>query len=481
MKHKLFLLLLFSASSHANLWLESSDLQDKQDLQFLSARGVINLPTSSFPIPWQGIVRELKATTDLNAAEQDAVARLLASYAKNANLEVTASISNETFRLPATPNHSSETAGLKVGKSFSNDYVSARIDADLVSGELAGSYLASQIGNWLVYYSTVEQFWGPGNDTSLIYSDYIKPIPTLGIQRADSKAVDLPVLNWLGSWTAQAQFSRLESNRAVADTMLWSARVAFRPINQLELGFSHVAQWGGEGNDSSLSGFIDMISGEETCADGTTNCPIDSQSRLGNQLAAIDAKFNYNIDDASVSLYAQLVGEDAPVSGIVPADKIFMYGASLFKPLAKGFIKVYVESIDSNLSCSSSNNIQNCLYEHHTYASGYRYKGLPIGSAYDNDSTSHVLGAVYSSPKHVIETKVKWLALNEDDSNRSLVDGFGGHYLTANNTDLTVLEYRHQYLYSAQSEIELVLQSKISGELDDDENTIVKLQYKHNF
>ena len=66
--------------------------------------------------------------------------------------------------------------------------------------------------------------------------------------------------------------AKLESTRVIPDALLWSTRVNFRPVQQLEIALSWSAQWAGKGQPSSASDFIDMIAGDTKCVDGTSNC-----------------------------------------------------------------------------------------------------------------------------------------------------------------------------------------------------------------
>ncbi len=479
MKYLLAFIGLLSLPSYGNLWIDSSNYQNKTDVKYLSDRGVLNLPVTTFPLLWQPIIEQLSSqqSSSLSKAERAAISRLIESYGRVEDWQLEITARSQVPSLPYTSSGVNGRIETKIGKSYSNNVVSGRLEADLVNGELGGSYVALSGLNWLAYAAAKEQFWGPGHDLSLIYGDYGKPLPSIGIQRKNPQAFDLPVLEWLGPWNAKAQFSRMESARAVPDTLLWSARVNFKPWTFFEMGFTHVSQWGGQGYDSSLGGFLDMLSGREVCASGVDDCDIDDKTRLGNQLAGIDAKLNFNLNSLSFSLYSQVVGEDAPVSGIVPADKVWMYGVSTYVPIDAGVIKAYLEYADTNRSCTPGSQVQNCLYEHSTYKSGYRYRGIPVGSQYDNDSSSLVLGLAFNYGLHAIETKLKRLHLNEDDSDRGSNSQYGGHYLTPTKQELTVLEYQHKYRYSDNSSLNFSIQSFLSGELTDTDDNTFSLSY----
>lgn len=481
MKYIVGSLALFSSLVNGDTWLSSSNKMAKNDLQFLSSRSIITTPVTTFPILWETILPQLEKATALTTAEEKAVNRLLNEYQLSNKMQFKARLGSDSYALAAAPDRHQDDASFNVSANYSSDLIKAKIDADLVNGDLSGSYFALQYSGWLFYLSQQEQFWGPGNDSSLIFADYVKPIPAIGLQRFQSQPFDLPLLNLLGSWSFKAQMAKLESNRAVPDAKLWSARFTFKPFRALEIGLSHSAQWGGKGFGNGFGDFFDVISGKEYCPDGTSNCATALKSKFGNQLAGVDFNLQLNLLGMNANLYAQTIGEDAPTSSPLPADKVNMFGISSHFVTDYGLMKFYLETINSNLSCGTDKTVKNCFYEHTVYQNGYRYKGLPIGSQYDNDSTSYVLGFNLANESNFITAKLKHISLNEDSSDINTITGAGGHYLVTDKTNLTLLEYSHQYDWSDSQRVSIELQSKLQGSLPNNDDHIVHIVYQHYF
>ena len=481
MKYLVGSLALFSGFLHADVWLAASNKMAKNDLQFLSSRNIITAPITTFPVAWSTILPELESAKIRTRGEKRAVERLLREYKLSNRMHVSGRLGSDGYALPIAADRQGDDSSLSLSANYSFANIKAKVNADIVNGDFSGSYLAIEQSGWLFYASQQEQFWGPGNDSSLIYSDLAESIPSVGIQRAQATKSELPILNWLGPWSFKAQMAQLESNRTVSDTKFWSTRFNFKPINALEIGLSHVALWGGEGFGNGLNDFFDVISGKDLCIDGSNNCDSALKSKFGNQLAGVDINLQLNFLGLHSNLYAQTIGEDGVTDGLLPADKVTMYGMSSNVVTNFGLLKVFIETTDSNLSCGTNKNIKNCFYEHNDYQSGYRYKNIPIGSQYDNDSTSYVLGITITNGSHFIESKVKRLSLNEDSSDISNATGAGGHYLVAEKTDLTLFEYSHQYDWSDTQRINLELQSKLKGSLPDNDDHIVNISYQHYF
>ena len=481
MKYLVGSLVLMSSFVNADTWLTSSNRMAKNDIQFLASRSVITTPITTFPIVWDTIIPQLRTVKSLTTAEEAAVNRLLNEYKRAKQYQVEAKLASDDVSLPATADRQFENSSLNISKSFESEKIKVKLDADLVNGSLAGSYFALEQSGWLFYLSQQEQFWGPGNDVSLIFSDYAEPAPAIGLQRASSDASDIPILSLLGPWSFKAQMAQLESDRAVPNAKLWSARFNFRPARSLEIGLTHVAQWGGDGFGNSPRDFWDVISGKEYCVTGESTCDHSRMSKFGNQLAGIDFNLQINLLGSNANFYGQTVGEDAPTNGVLPADKVTMFGFSSHSVTEYGLLKMFVEAIDSNLSCGTDKSVKNCFYEHTAYQDGYRYKGIPIGSQYDNDSTSYVVGASLTNKSHYAEVKLKKLTLNEDSSDIQTLTGAGGHYLVREKTDLTIIEYSHQYDWSENQRVKFDLQSKLKGTLPNENDHIIQVLYQHNF
>jgi len=147
--------------------------------------------------------------------------------------------------------------------------------------------------------------------------------------------------------------------------------------------------WGGEGQPSSLSTFIDVITFRGVCIRELDECDDSQITKQGNHLAGFDMKYSFQVLDRPVSLYAQRIGEDA-VSGINITDQATLFGISTYVANTK----VYFETSDTNIACAGDGStITNCYYENGVYSSGYRYRGRAIGSTFDSDAKQITVGA----------------------------------------------------------------------------------------
>ena len=102
----------------------------------------------------------------------------------------------------------------------------------------------------------------------------------------------------------------------------------------------------------------------------------DKKNEPGNQLAGID--FNYSfLKNANATFYSQIIGEDE--SGYLPSRTFYFVGINY------NFGENYNNKINIEFADTGS-KIDNYVYSHGIYRSGYRHKSFPIGSSLDADS-----------------------------------------------------------------------------------------------
>ncbi|HAG40007.1 MAG TPA: capsule assembly Wzi family protein, partial [Pseudoalteromonas sp.] len=284
-----------SASVTAEPWVKPDDYSLRADIQQLADAGVILAPVTTYPLMWKSFIGELESSKLelLSPSLQDALLRVkhryksenssshsvqLSAFAASDPIIATSfgATNTQESELSAAYAYLGDNFAAKVAINYRNDGKQCLVDGkttdDIATNEQAledcndtsfdDSYLAYRLGNWIFRAGAVEQFWGPGVDNSLIMSGNAKPLPALSVTREQSTAFETPWLSWLGQWSFTAQMAKLESTRVIPDALLWSSRVNFRPMQQLEIALSWSAQWAGEGQPSSAGDFIDVITGQ---------------------------------------------------------------------------------------------------------------------------------------------------------------------------------------------------------------------------
>lgn len=423
--------LLFSSMLTAAPWVDASDIYLRADIQALADAGVITVPVNTYPLMWAGIGADLAKVEPekLSPSLVQSFARVNFYYSSaignrgNTSVKVTAGTDAARFqhfgsdyREQGELNISHEYVGERFAFKASG---SANYDATEDQFRLDDSYISMIIDNWIITAGTLEQWWGPGFDSSLHKSNNARPMPSVMLSRNNAAAFETPWLSWFGPWTLTAGFSLFENNRAVANAALWNFRSSIRPIKSVEMGVSWTTQFCGEGQDCGVKSFFKAITGGTECADGSATCDPASNTKIGNQLAGFDIRYADTWFKVPVGLYLERTCEDS--SGSNPwdlADCAYLFGADTRFAFTDQQYKLFFEYTDTVVACGLDPNEFNCFYEHSTYLSGSRYYNRALGSTYDSDAKVYVVGLVGQfSNSRGFTSLLRYAQLNKDGSN----------------------------------------------------------------
>ncbi|MDL0431998.1 capsule assembly Wzi family protein [Marinobacter sp. TBZ242] len=415
----------YSTIATAAPWLEPGDNRARFALQKLADRGHLNRTTSTWPVMMgtvhSGLGRETGSDTraiggplaylkfemdrqgkqgwraeyELGATSEPAVVRgFQAGPRENAETSLNVQWQGESWAF-----------GLKPGLAVNpEDDESLRLD---------GSYLAATAGNWVFGAGTIDRWWGPGWQSSLILSNNARPMPAVWLNRKDASAPESDWLKWVGPWQFTVFAGQLEDERAVPEAKLIGMRLTVRPIEGLDIGFSRAIMFGGKGRSESASTLWDALIGRDNSQDGAENDP-------GNQLGSIDARYGFAIGDQSMGVYAQMMGEDE--AGAFPARKSWLLGTDWTTQVLKGDQQWFLEYTNTLADDFLGDAMPNISFEHFQYRTGFRYHGRNMASVFDGDAEAITLGAHHFLPSGSNFTaKVSYVELNKDGGNRVVI------------------------------------------------------------
>ncbi|GIU18183.1 MULTISPECIES: capsule assembly Wzi family protein [unclassified Shewanella] len=420
MKLKLLsgLLLLSCSSVQAAWWVEPTDLPLRADIQLLSDTGVIVQPITTYPLMWDGIKQDMdKADQNtLSNLQRDAFDRIISAYEhdhRGMSSKIELAGGSDTTRFIGFGQDYRDKAEAAVSAEVTKDWFSGRLAAsyhyDPIDGNstrLDNSFAAVMLGNWIVSAGAQQKYWGPGWDSGLIQTTNARPMPGMTLSRNNSQAFETPWLNWIGPWTFTTSFSQMESDRYVPEAKHWGARGTLRPISKLEVGFSWTMQWGGEGYGNSLGDWWDgLFNG------GMSEGEIKNGQE--NMLAGYDFRWSDTAFGIPYGIYYERIHEDYHNGKNKLINSANMGGVDFL--LSDLNTRVFIEYSDTQVACGVDSNAYNCLYEHGFYQDGYRYYGKSLGSTYDNDATTLVIGGITQlGGGQNISNKFRWLRLNTD-------------------------------------------------------------------
>ena len=410
MPRLLIIALAFAASaSFAGPVAAPGDIGLRHEIQMLADYGAIRGPTTSWPLAWDAILADLEAAQaeDMNlpVAVRSTYVRVLnrakrETARNNARFNARVSASEKPTRIRGFTNAPYEEGELSAGFSWANDHVSLDINAtgayEPLDGKEAradGSRIAVDWGNVTFAASTMDRWWGPGWDGSLILSNNARPIPAFTISRNRTHAFETKWLSWLGPWDLEAIFGQMESDRVIPNAQFFGMRFTFRPFKSLEIALSRSAQWCGDGRPCGLSTFTDLFFGKDNVGDAGTT----PENEPGNQLGGFDLRWSNMWFGQPSAFYLQAIGEDE--AGGLPSRYMGMLGIE-----TSGYIKNrwsyrwYAEIAGTSADWIKS-DLWNGAYNHGIYETGYRYHGRAVGHGLDNDSQVVSTGFVLVSNK----------------------------------------------------------------------------------
>lgn len=389
----------FSNSASASAYVGTQDKQLHYDLQTLVEWGYLDAAVNTFPVPWKGIAEQLDdlSTADMSFRPRQALMRLnhylFLNKQQTSRKFLSLQAASDDVRFRGFDDGTEETGKVTISTEFYAGRWSGQISANYASGgrkNLDNSFIAYQFGDWNLRLGSLDQWWGPGQSSSLIMTNNTRPVKALAFSRSTNTESKSKWLSWLGPWYLTAQLGQLDKNRFVPETKFVMNRFNARPFKGFEFGVSWTAMWGGEGQENGLDTLLEVLTLQSVCsrtdADGT--CDSSLNTKQGNHMAGFDISYTAQIFNRPVSFYAQRVGEDAS-SDINITDNANLFGLSTYWRGAK----IYIETSDTNVSCGGgASTVTNCYYENSTYRTGYRMYGRSMASTFDSDAKQLTIG-----------------------------------------------------------------------------------------
>lgn len=416
-------LLVLSAPAIAGPLALVGDVQLRQDVDLLKAAGLIEGPVDSWPLPWAQIDAGINRALDgreLDPYLKSAVARLdrLGTMASQGTV-VEARLS-ATNNVSVARDFSTLARGKADGSAsveFNSDAVSVKLGAGLRTNQDGKAYnfepsqAVVRLGNWAVYGGYTEQWFGPGHDGALLFSNSARPFPKIGIKRLMPDAIDLPVLRWLGPIRLDLFAGVLNEDRDFRNTVVVGTRLSFAPGKRWEIGLNRAQQLCGQGRPCGFNQIFNSFVGFGNADNSTIG---DTQAFLdqpGNQLAGFDISYTHRFGPVSAKLYAEAEAED--FDNVILEQYMRMVGTSLSGPWgSKGavwtanleYTDTYAASLFNGTPLEKltggETRYPRSAYNNVLYFDGFTYKRLPIGHWTDGDARNLVLAGALTDTRN---------------------------------------------------------------------------------
>ena len=401
--------LSFAQAIQAGPWIAPGDSALRSDIQLLGDAGIIRASLMTWPLSWGDVMNSIDESAGSGSpAEIAALARLRRRAAKEtvigeAQFNAYGSASKNPVQIRSFEDVPREDAEIGIGFKYTGDWFATSLQGQWVSNPDDGddfrfddSYVGLALGNWMLSVSTLDRWWGPGWQSSLILSSNARPVPSIMFERNGTDPFKTKWLKWIGHWDLTVMYGFLEEERVVPNAHLFAMRFEMRPLNGLQIGLSRSGMWCGDGQPCGADAFLDMLfRGDD--GTGTSN---------PNQLGGWDARWSDTLFDQPFALYGQFIGEDE--NGFFPTNWLGQMGGETWGHWDKlGTWRLILEWSDTECNFRLYSNLRGlfgdedknrpgCAYNHNTYETGYRYKGRSIGHSFDSDSSVFTFGGVLS-------------------------------------------------------------------------------------
>lgn len=392
----------------AGPWIETGDRQARNDVQLLKAAGLMPGPVNAWPLPWRQVDLGIRAARQAPRAPhiEAAVRRLEALSARalqSTRVEAELRVTNKEslirdFEDSAREDVDAEVrAEADIGRLTVSLGAGYRDDQDGNDYHFEPSYAALALGEWALYGGYVQHWWGPGEDSALLFSNNARPIPQIGFKKLSPDPIDFPVLRWLGPFKFDAFVGIIAEDRQDFDNPgLVGFRAAFEPARGLEIGINRALQLCGEGRpcDAEIIAKALFPVGDVENTGGTEEEP-------GNQLAGFDISYTFMTGDIGAKLYTEWEAEDE--AGIFLIDRFMrLFGATATGPLGTsgaswtGLVE-YTDTLlrayfDAN-DFLSGRPLPGRSYTSIVYSEGFTYRGDVFGASISGDSDLLTIGA----------------------------------------------------------------------------------------
>src|SRR3954471_24356544 len=215
-------------------------------------------------------------------------------------------------------------------------------------------------------------WWGQGYHGSLLLTDHAFPLDM--IKLGSEEPFQLP--GWfgrLGEWKVQSFLAQLERERDFPHAKVFGLRVSYVPTGWLEVGFTRLTQFDGEGRDQSFPRTVLDAYGSSSNQAGELE--VNEQAML--DFRATIPRGRYLPLPAGLQLYGELGSEDK-WSRAIPSRAAFLVGIYIPQLFAGDSTDLRIEYADTDYSRRNS-GIPQVWYNNGTYVSGMRQFGFPLG------------------------------------------------------------------------------------------------------
>ena len=262
---------------------------------------------------------------------------------------------------------------------------------------LLDTYVAANAGGWDLTFGKQSLWWGPGDGSSLIFSNNAEPIYMARASRI--APFTLPwVLAKLGPMKVDIFFGKLSGNQFPARPVIHGEKISFKPTENLELEFTRTTEFGGVGR--ALTGAAIWNSYVSFVTSGNYG-PNDNP---GKRTGGFDFSYRLPFVRNWLTLYSDWISTDDPSP--LDAPRRAAISSGIYMPRVPGIPKLdlRVEAGYTDTSTSRSNRGKFVYWELFYYHNLYLNKGNIIGSWIGREGVGYQAWSTYKfSPRNTLQ------------------------------------------------------------------------------
>ena len=259
---------------------------------------------------------------------------------------------------------------------------------------LLDTYVAADAAGWNFAFGKQSLWWGPGEGGALMFSDNAEPIYMFRGSRTDPFSVPL-LSRVLGPFKLDFFFGKLSGNESPPRPVIHGEKVSFKPLKDLEIGFSRTSELGGVGRPLTplaiFRSYTLFTSGSRLAAPGSP----------GKRTGGFDINYKVPFARNWLTIYADSLSDDDPSPVANPPRAGINSGFYMPRLPRLPKLDLRVESVYTDTPTSGVGaNGGHFIYFDSFYHDLYTNKGNIIGSWIGREGSGFQIWSTYWFSSH---------------------------------------------------------------------------------
>jgi hypothetical protein len=254
---------------------------------------------------------------------------------------------------------------------------------------LLDTYVAANYSGWNFSFGKQSLWWGPGDGQSLMFSDNAEPIYMFRMSPIGT--FNIPLLSRvLGPFKTDFFIGKLSGNEFPPRPLIHGEKISFKPTENLEVGFSRTAEFGGVGRPLTPAAFFNSYFSYTSSGNYGTN------DNPGKRTGGFDFSYRIPFVRNWLTLYTDSISTDDPSP--IDAPRRAAVGTGLYMPQLPRLPKLSLrmEATYTDPATSRSNGGKFVYWDVFYYHNEYVNKNNLIGSWVGREGKGYQAWATYS-------------------------------------------------------------------------------------